>query len=357
MVDTLNAPQLIEHVSLPLNYTPFDVKWLPCSAKIVVAGQTPRANGLIQIYQMNKGKLELFSEFRKEFGFKCASFGASSFATRDLAVGDFEGNLMVFDLEKGKPNYEIKKAHKSIINALDAIGGTGNIGPAEIITAGRDGSAKIWDPRTDKPVVVLEPASGEKILPECWAVSFGNAYNNEERDVGIGYDNGDVKLYDLRMDQLNWETNLKNGICSIEFDRKDIPMNKMVVTTLESKLHVFDLRTLHPELGYAGLSDVAHNSTIWGSKFLPQNRDIFISLGGNGAANLYKYNYPTQRKIMDENNIPKGVIGSLTVLNTKEITTQPIVGFDWHPDKLGLATLVALDQTVKVYLVTRLNLY
>ena len=134
-------------------------------------------------------------------------------------------------------------------------------------------------------------------------------------------------------------------------------MNKMVVTTLESKLHVFDLRTLHPELGYAGLSDVAHNSTIWGSKFLPQNRDIFISLGGNGAANLYKYNYPTQRKIMDENNIPKGVIGSLTVLNTKEITTQPIVGFDWHPDKLGLATLVALDQTVKVYLVTRLNLY
>ena len=240
---------------------------------------------------------------------------------------------------------------------MDGIGGTGNIGPAEIITAGRDGSAKIWDPRTDKPVVLLEPASTEKILPECWAVSFGNSYNNEERDVGIGYDNGDVKLYDLRMDQLKWETNLKNGICSIEFDRKDIPMNKMVVTTLESKIHLFDLRTLHPELGYAGLSDVAHNSTIWGSKFLPQNRDIFISMGGNGAVNIYKYNYPTQRSVMDENNIPKGVVGSLSVLNTKDITTQPIVGFDWHPDKLGLATLVALDQSVKVYLVTRLNLY
>ena len=188
-------------------------------------------------------------------------------------------------------------------------------------------------------------------------MSFGNSYNNEERNVGIGYDNGDVKLYDLRMDQLKWETNLKNGICSIEFDRKDIPMNKMVVTTLESKIHLFDLRTLHPELGYAGLSEVAHNSTIWGSKFLPQNRDIFISMGGNGAVNIYKYNYPTQRSVMDENNIPKGVVGSLSVLNTKDITTQPIVGFDWHPDKLGLATLVALDQSVKVYLVTRLNLY
>lgn len=60
---------------------------------------------------------------------------------------------------------------------------------------------------------------------------------------------------------------------------------------------------------------------------------------------------------MDENNVPKGVIGTLTVLNTKAMSTQPIVGFDWHPDKLGLATLVALDQSIKVYLVTRLNLY
>ncbi len=33
------------------------------------------------------------------------------------------------------------------------------------------GSAKIWDPRTNKPVVSLEPADSEKILPECWAVA------------------------------------------------------------------------------------------------------------------------------------------------------------------------------------------
>jgi hypothetical protein len=42
-------------------------------------------------------------------------------------------------LEKGKTCYSVK-AHKSIINNIDAIGGTGNIGPAEIITAGRDGN-------------------------------------------------------------------------------------------------------------------------------------------------------------------------------------------------------------------------
>ena len=306
---------------------------------------------------MNKGKLDVVKEINREFGFKCCSFGASSFSSRDLAVGDFNGNLQIYDLEKGTTTYDVQKAHKTIINAMDAIGGTGDVGPAEIMTAGRDGSAKIWDPRTNNPVVVLEPANTEKILPECWTVSFGNTYNSEERCVAIGYDNGDIKLYDLRMNSLLWETNLQNGICSIEFDRKDIPMNKMVVTTLESKIHVFDLRTLHPELGYTGMSEVAHNSTIWGCKFLPQNRDIFISMGGNGAANIYKYNYPLNRAVPDENGVKKGVIGTLSLLNTREITTQPIVGFDWHPDKLGLATMVALDQTVKVYLVTRLELY
>lgn len=357
MVESLNAPQIIEHINHSLNYTPFDVKWVPCSARLVVAGQTPRANGIIQVFQMNRGQLEIVKEIKKDYGFKCCSFGASSFSNRELAVGDFEGNLQIYDLEKGMTTYDIKKAHKTIINSMDAIGGTGNIGPSEIITAGRDGSAKIWDPRTNSPVVVLEPANTEKVLPECWAVSFGNTYNSEERDVGIGYDNGDIKLYDLRTNSLVWETNLQNGICSIEFDRKDIPMNKMVVTTLESKIHLFDLRTLHPELGFTGMSEVAHNSTIWGSKFLPQNRDIFISMGGNGQANLYKYNYPNSRSIVDDNGIKKGVCGTLSLLNTKDITTQPIVGFDWHPDKLGLATLVCLDQTVKVYLVTRLELY
>ncbi len=203
----------------------------------------------------------------------------------------------------------------------------------------------------------MEPNESEKILPECWDVAFGNAFSVEDRNVVAGYDNGDVKMFDLKMNMLKWETNLKNGICSVEFDRKDVAMNKLVVTTLESKLHVFDLKTLHPELGYTGLSEVAHNSTVWGAKHLPQNRDIFLSLGGNGSVNLYKYNYPSKRSLTDDNGVERGVAGTLTILNTSEITSQPIMNWDWHPDKLGLATMVALDQSVKVYIVTRLNLY
>ena len=61
-----------------------------------------------------------------------------------------------------------------------------------------------------------------------------------------GYDNGDVKLFDLRTNCLRWDTNVSNGVCGIEFDRPYINMNKLVIATLESKFHVFDMKTYHP---------------------------------------------------------------------------------------------------------------
>ena len=75
---------------------------------------------------------------------------------------------------------------------------------------------------------------------------------------------------------------------NVQFDRKDIEMNKLLVTTLESKFRMYDLRTFHPEKGFASMSEKAHKSTIWQGKFLPQNRDLFMTGGGNGGFNLYK---------------------------------------------------------------------
>lgn len=84
-----------------------------------------------------------------------------------------------------------------------------------------------------------------------------------------GYDNGDVKLFDLKSNMLVWETNVHNGVCGLEFDRKDILMNKAVVTTLEGKFSIFDLRTLHPENGFASLTEDTKCGTLWGVKHLP----------------------------------------------------------------------------------------
>lgn len=41
---------------------------------------------------------------------------------------------------------------------------------------------------------------------------LGNSYNNQERTLAAGYDNGDVKLFDMRNMSLLWETNVKNGV-------------------------------------------------------------------------------------------------------------------------------------------------
>jgi len=68
-----------------------------------------------------------------------------------------------------------------------------------------------------------------------------------------------------------------------------------VIATLENRFRVYDMRTRHPEEGYAHLSEKAHNSTVWLGRHLPQNRDLFATTGGNGTVNVYKYKYPKQR--------------------------------------------------------------
>lgn len=161
-------------------------------------------------------------DFDKEFGIKCGTFKASPIATRDVSVVDYKGKLLIYDIEYGKAKYEVQ-AHATMANVVDGIGGKGpEYGAPELVTGGSDGCVRIWDPRQEAPVVSLEPSESEAVKPDCWAVAFGNAYNQEERCVAAGYDNGDVKLFDLRTNCLRWDTNIKNGVCGVEFDRPDI---------------------------------------------------------------------------------------------------------------------------------------
>lgn len=351
----MDKPQIIAHVQKSVNYTLFDTKWIPCSAKFIVLGNHARGTGAFQVYEVSHGDIKLINDIEKSKALKCGTFGASSLQQRYFATGDFDGKMQIWNLESMEfPVYSVK-GHKEIINAIDGVGGLVGEGAPEIATASRDGAVKVWDPRQkNDPVATMEPGEGED-KRDCWTVAFGHAYNQSDRCVCAGYDNGDIKLFDLRNMALQWETNIKNGVCGLEFDRKDISMNKLVATTLESKFHVFDVRTQHPTKGFASVAEKAHKSTIWGCKHLPQNRDVFMTLGGNGSLNLWKYIYPAKRVKEDENGTEMGVAGTVNLLQNVTMSTQPISSFDWSPDKEGLCVCTAFDQTLRVLITTKLN--
>lgn len=356
-MDTTDAPQIIEHIHKSINYTPYDTKWVPCSARFLSMGINPNATGALQLYQLNNGDLELIADGKTASGIKCGTFGASFVEDRHVATGDHAGKLVIYDLEHiDKPVYE-QQAHTSIVNAIDGCGGLDiGYGAPEIVTGGRDGCVRLWDPRVHEPVLALEPGEGQPVR-DCWTVAFGNSFSDEDRCIVAGYDNGDVKLFDLRTNAIRYETNVANGVTSVEFDRKDIEMNKLAVTTLESKFRVFDMRTQHPTGGFTCLSEKAHKATVWCVRHLPQNRDIFMTGGGNGGFNLYKYHYPLNRTKMAKDNVPMGVVGTVELLNSKVISSQPIVSLDWSPDREGLCVLSCLDQTLRCFIVTKLNKY
>jgi len=288
---------------------------------------------------------------------KCGTFGASGLAERHLATGNFEGYLQMYDLERFDTPLMDVKAHTSIVNAIDGVGGAHKgYGAPELVTAGRDGCVRVWDVRQkDAPVASFEPADG--VAPrDCWSVAFGNSFNDTERCVLAGYDNGDVKLFDLRTGTVRCETNVGNGVCGVEFDRKNIAMNKFVVTCLESQFSVYDARTQNPNIGFASVTEkIPVGATVWGAKHLPQNREVSMVLGGDGTLMLYKYRYPDQRVVKDADGRDAGVAGTMELLNKRNVSTQPISSWDWSPDKEGLAVCGSFDQQIRVVIVTRLN--
>ena len=320
-MNSTDAPHMIEHATKSLDFTPHDSKWLPGSARIICCGISPSSKGAIRIYELERdGTKDLLHDnsFRPQ-GIKCSTFGARRSGEQNIAMGDYAGDLAICDLERQGKSGEIFSvhAHEGIVNSIDGIGGT-TCGAPELATGGKDGCVKIWDPRVDKAVVTLNPDKSSSAR-DCWAVAFGNSHNNEERSLMAGFDNGDIE------------------------------MNKIVVTTLESKFRCYDMRTQHSTNGFAFKSEVAHRSTVWIAKHLPQNRDIFMTGGGNGGFNIYKYRYPKNRVGKHEQDgAPIGIAGSVELLNSRVISTQPITSFDWSPDREGLCCMSTLDQTMRL---------
>ena len=164
-----------------------------------------------------------------------------------------------------------------------------------------------------------------------------------------------MKLFDLKTQKMLHEFNVSNGVCDLCFDRPDIEMNKLIVSSLEGRVRVYDLRTLNPEVGFAYVEDRVSTGTVWVSKPLPQNRDIFMS-GGAGELTLSRYVYPPERSLKDPTTgVARGVAGTIDEINKARVGDQPINAMDWHPQREGLLVTAALDQTMRVMVVTKMS--
>jgi len=214
-MDTTSAPQIIEHIHQSVDFTPTDSKWIPNSAKFLVSGVSPKGKGVCRIHQLSgKGKADVVATLDEqcEHGVKCMTLGHSRIDQRQVAIGNYTGHLDIYDLHRpsSKPIFSVK-AHKSIVNSVDGIGGLPGYGASEVVSGGRDGCVRVWDPRVETAVMSLEPEKGQNAR-DCWTVAFGNSYNDEERCIVAGYDNGDVKMFDLRTSSIRWEHNCANGV-------------------------------------------------------------------------------------------------------------------------------------------------
>jgi WD repeat-containing protein 92 len=299
------------------------------------------------------------AEIETPHGLKCGTFGACSPATPVLATGSSRGELNTWDLSRlDTATWAVPAAHGSRpVNAVDGVaGGRPGLGAPELATAGADGRVCVWDPRVrDAPVLVLEPEAG--CAHNAWAVAFGDVRDADSRCLAAGYDNGDVKLFDLRTGTARYECNVGNGVVALEFDRREIAMNTLAVSCLDSMLHVIDCRTQHPEHGMARASvRCPAGATLWGAKHTPQNRDVFMVHAGNGGMFLYKYRYPDARSVNDKDDRPMGVAGAIDLIaQTRTATAQPVHCFDWNRDKEGLAVYGSYDQCLRIMTVTGLS--
>ena len=336
----LDRSHISELICESVPYTVYDARWIPTSARFVAVGSRPRATGALQVYEMNlesKGGQRLVKtvDIETKDALKCSTFQATDPIQRHIAVGTFHGVVETYDLNTQKQVISVK-AHDEIVNAID---GGAAPGPCELITGSRDGTVRVTDIRTGTVVASLVPEGDRR---DCWAVTAGGTTGPQDRTVLAGFDNGDIKLWDLRASQVSWETNLRNGVVSCQFDQRTSPLKYVTIGCLSGQIVSFDLSEKPEGKGFASVTQKVkkdESATVWVVQHCPQQKSIVATTGGSGEVMIWRRNKEMK----------------LERVTSQQLTTQPISSYDWHPDKEGPRVMACFDQTIRVSYVPNLR--
>lgn len=275
--------EIATYIDKTTDFHIFDTKWLPSfPTKFVVVGATSKSSptGFIEIRELNKDQLDVIKIVNTKSAARCCSFDAVV-RNSSLAVGNFHGSLQIFDIENSDfPIYDVK-AHKGIVNCLDGIGyGEG----AEIVTGGQDGCIRVWDPRQSEPVCgisAIKKEDGGSGSRDCWTVTFADGAVEDDRVICAGFDNGDIKLIDLRVLKERWSHNIGSGICKLNCEKIYARTVRLVAGTVDGNVHILNLNINQLEKNVPDKIVVDPMSSIWSINYLPQGENIFASIGNS----------------------------------------------------------------------------
>jgi len=99
----MDKPQIIAHVQKSMNFTLYDCRWVPCSAKFVVLGNHARGTGALQIYELAHGDVTLVHEVR------CAAIWPPQSSTKWQFCQDLLGSVLVCS------------SHGSLVTSADTV--------------------------------------------------------------------------------------------------------------------------------------------------------------------------------------------------------------------------------------------
>lgn len=268
-----------------------------------------------------------------------------------LLAGGFEGSVGLWDLSRTEVPLSMFKAHDDVVNCMDGAGSLS--GRPEFVTGCRDGTVRLWDMRQNHkeapgnpiPISDMSLKKGRE-GHEVWCVALGRPGSEADTTgtsaddmlVVAGYDNGDLRVVDIRAGQPVFETNLKHGICSVEFDRRQGRANGLVATTLEGAIHSFDmLNGQFPDTNRTTDEVVTvqtgDDSTIWQARHIPQRPDIIAATDGGGQLYLYQHG--------DEKTLIKP-------LGSHKAAKEAMISLEFNEDLEGLYVGCDLDCTLRV---------
>ena len=139
------------------------------------------------------------------------------------------------------------------------------------------------------------------------------------------------------------------------FDSSTDEIKKLSATCLLGYVHLWDLKSPQNMAKAPEITEKIDKSsqTIWGGRYLYQNRNVFVTFDGSGSVKILKYKYKgDSNKVQGDQTIRTGGVEKLQEC---QISEQPISAFDWSPDKLGLAVSTSFDQKIRVLAFTNME--